>query len=1415
MVVNIVLKEIKNMLKRIAISKEILISLIFIALMFTAIGVNMESTYAYDFDEDSGDLELELDDGDKLENSQNDEALSQTYMLDGGTFNDIQSKINGARNGDVIDLSGNFTPSTAGSTITIDKSITLKSSTSATLNGMGDSQILLIRTGAVGCHVENLKFINGFSNLEGGALRIFAKSVVIDGCEFENNYAYSASGALHTSYAPRTTENITVRNCIFTNNSAGNAAGALGVFGYNFLVDNCTFKSNHVDFYTNCYGGAVQVGMDTDESYGVIRNSKFIDNYAKSQTGTSHGGAGCVRNGTSYVNCVFINNVADHGGALTYHASGSLEDCEFYSNNATLYGGAVSISLEHTTMDLFVNNCTFDGNSAPLGGAMRLSGMNIKVNDSEFNDNVASEYGGAVSIDALNVTISNSHFNNNVANIDGGAVNINGQNTIITDSDFVRNSAIPDANKLDDGLGGAIYVNSKQATIKDNVFQYNTARNGSAVYYESSGENMKLENNLMFQNQAWVYALPIYAHDIYYGETEQLKSIIYGGNNIAKYNNLAVSNSIYNAAPSQNIEIDGETPVLGATDDGTLYQDDREYNMDVLLTVKHENGNVVYNHTLSSSYLGEVSDVLTDLEPGEYYVTSTHYEDTYYKGITNSTSFRVYPKVDSGILKSASQDEFNYGDMVMWTLTIVNNGPNNATNVVVNDVLPNGLIFISSDNGDYNPRTGSLTIDGLAVGQEMTINILTEIRKTGVIVNHATVTCDEYDVDLGNNQDDSTIYVNPASDLEITKSVSNETPNYNDVITWSIVVKNNGPDDATGVEVSDTLPKSLIWKEDNSNGKYDPETGLWDIGELARGASISLNIICQVNATGLTTNYASVTCKEYDYNPANNRDNKSINVKSAVDLSIEKLVNNTYPNYLDLVKWTLIISNNGPDNASDVVIDEIIPNGLTLINHTASKGIYDNGVWAMCCLNKSEVQTLEIVCRVDKTGYFNNVVSISSNEYDYNPSNNRAEKSIDVSSACDLEIIKTVNNENADFGDTIIWMIMVRNNGPDAGTNVVVVDSLSPKFIFKNYSSTKGTYSNGEWQIGSLNVGDVEYLNITGVANTIGDISNYADVSASEYDWNESNNHDSSFVGVESVVDLAIEKLVSNSTPNYGDTITWTLIVTNNGPNDASNVVVYDTLPDGLTLLESSSKNYDGSIWDIGTLNAGDSVQLELICKISATGNFVNYAEVSGDENDPVLSNNRDSAEIYVRPASDLAITKIATKYNYRIGELVNYRIEVVNNGPDLVENIKVDEILDSSLSLRDYKASVGDFDEDAKTWSIDSLGYGEAATLLIKAAAGEEGISENRVSVSGDNYDPDLSNNDDNAIVEVSHNPQNTTKIPTNHETAKNIIKNKYAAKAAQEILKRNVSGNSIFVLLISLIFSMVFLGKGISNRR
>ena len=74
------------------------------------------------------------------------------------------------------------------------------------------------------------------------------------------------------------------------------------------------------------------------------------------------------------------------------------------------------------------------------------------------------------------------------------------------------------------------------------------------------------------------------------------------------------------------------------------------------MTVKHEDGTVVYNETLNSDYLGEVSDNLTNLKPGKYYVTAKHFEDNYYKAITNSTVFNVLPKIDNKILKSINKN---------------------------------------------------------------------------------------------------------------------------------------------------------------------------------------------------------------------------------------------------------------------------------------------------------------------------------------------------------------------------------------------------------------------------------------------------------------------------------------------------------------------------------------------------------------------------------------------------------------------------------------------------------------------------------------------------------------------------------------------------------------------------------------
>ena len=1641
--------------KKLAISKQLLISLVFIALMFTAFGVSTENLYAIEVNETVDEMGVELDIEDKLENSQNYEMLQATKTLNGGTFSDIQKAIDAASSGDTIKLSGTFVAKSKDDLISVNKKLVITSSSSATLDGKKLTNIFAVRSTGEGSKISNLIFQNGYSTNEGGAIRITGKSVTIDNCVFKNNNAKISSGAIHTSYSPKVAENLVIKNCKFTGNSAGAAAGAAGVFGYNFKITNCVFDSNKVEYEKNSYGGAIQVGLDTGLSKGTVSGCNFTNNKAISKSGISHGGAGCLRNGTSYKNCIFKGNSADHGGAITFHASATLDSCKFYNNKATKYGGALSISLEQKTMDLTINKCVFDKNTAPLGGAAKLDGMNIKIQNSNFTSNTATKYGGAVDIDAKNVNILSSNFKDNTANVNGGGIYINGVKTVVSKSIFTGNDAIPDVKKLNDGLGGAIYVNSTQATINDNIFKLNTARNGSAVYYDASGKKLNLSDNEMYQNQAWSYLLPVNAYDIYYGDVETLTSVLYGGNNIAKYNDLSVSNAIYNAAKNSNIVVDGETPVNGATKTGELYQDGREYRMKISLTVTHEDGSVAYDGILLSSYLGKVTKYLNDLKPGVYTVKAKHEEDTYYKSISNTTTFKVIPKVDNQILKvaygnenAAGDDEkFDYKDLVVWTLNITNNGPNNATEVVVNDILPDGLVYVRDDSGGkYDAATGKLIIGNLTVGKSIIVNIITMVNKTGFINNEANVTANEYDYNLTNNKDNASINVNPAIDLSVVKSVNNTNPNYHDLITWTLTVKNNGPDvahdvkvfdklpsslifqsapsaynsltgywnvgtlnvgsvarlnivckvnktgairndvsvsgrekdhdltnnndskiiivnpasdlaieksvnvtnanyndlvkwtltirnngpdDATGVKVydampkgftpvevklpkgnylnglinignlavgekltleilckvsatgnftnianitgneydhdmtnnednasilinpaadlqvtkdvnnsnpnypglitwtitvknngpdlahdvkvKDTIPKSLIWKNDDSHGKYNPQTAIWDIGQLASGSSVSLKIICQINATGNTTNYVSVTGREYDYDLTNNYDNETIHVVKAADVAIEKFVNNTSPNYNDLVKWTVRITNNGPDKATDVFIEEKIPEGLVLVNYTATKGIFADGAWVMCCLNQSEVQTLELVCRVNKTGKITNLVVISANEHDYNPDNNKSNKSIDVPPAVDLELTKEVNDTTPYFGDTVLWTINLKNNGPDRATGVVVSDLLPDSLLYVDYESDKGEFHEGIWNVGSLNVGESAYLKIIAIVDAIGEITNYAEATSNEYDWNMFNNYDSAELEVSPVADLAIEKLVNNTSPNYNSLVKWTLIVTNNGPNDASNVVVYDEIPEGLTLI-SSSGNYRDGIWNIGYLDAGDSVQLDLVCKVTATGEFVNSATVSGDEYDPDLSNNDDDKTIVVPPASDISITKIATKYQYKVGDVVRYAIELVNNGPDRAENIVVDEILEKSLTLKSFKASAGDFDKVTKKWDVGSLEFGESASLEVTATANKKGMAKNTVKAVSDTYDPDLSNNEDFAAVNVT---DDSVKRPESPNISKNIAKNEYSNEISNNILEKNVSGNSILVLLISMIFSAIFVGSDISKKR
>ena len=1650
--------------QKIAISKNFLISMLFVCLIFTTWGLAIDDSYAVDLNETSAEMEIGLDVEDELENSQNeilgvannnkDEILAaKSYTLNGGSFSDIQKVVDQSKAGDKIILKGTFVSKDSNDGIVINKKLNITSSSSAVLNGKNSVGIMWFEKGAAGSTISNLKFING-DRFRGGGIYIEGNNIVVDNCVFQKNHASVGGAGVSSVYNSSLAKNTVVKNCKFVSNTGNLAGGALGLFGKNSKVINCVFNANRVidNVGRDCYGGAIQIGMDEPNCKGYVINCNFTNNYVSSKVGHTHGGAGCIRDGIEYSGCLFRNNSADEGGALTYHASGKVSNCTFISNTASEFGGALSTGIGLIpSMVLNIVDCKFVENEAPLGGAVQLIGSNIGIDNSVFKDNHAFSNGGAINMEAITVTLKNSYLAGNIAESDGGAVFIKGKNTLIVNSSFENNSAIPDDDKYFEGLGGAIYVNSTNTNIENNRFYYNTARNGSAVYYDKHGEKLVLVNNTMYQNQAWVYALPIFARNIYCGDDEIIGAIIHGGNNIAKYNNLALSNAIYNAASYSKIKVDNESPVNGATNDGKLYQDDREYNMEIILTVEKDDGKLIYNKTLNSNYLGEVSDVLTNLQPGKYYVTAKHLEDTYYKAITNRTTFTVSPKIDSRIKKSPSLDSYNFEDMVIWTLNITNAGPNKATSVVVRDVLPEGLIYVRDDSGGkYDVKTGILNIgeldvgevkiiniftivnktgeivnkanitskeydtnltnnfdeasinipptcdveikknvnvsspnykdlvnwsivvrnngpdiahdvvvteilpksliwisntgnydhisgiwnigtlkvneevklniiclvngtgiivndvsvsskefdydlsnnndsevikvspssdlaivklvnvskadfndlvtwkllisnngpddatgvivtdilpegfvyvdsvldkgsysdgvikiDKLAVGEKLTLEIICEVKSTGNFVNVANITGNEYDYDLSNNVDDEPIVINPATDLEVVKTVNVSNPNYGEYVTWSIVVRNNGPDVAHEVVASDVLPKSLIWISDNGNGKYDSKTGTWIIGQLNSNAVVQLDIVSKVNGTGIIQNNVSISGHEFDYDLSNNNDSEIIEVNKTADVSVVKFVDDPNPYYGNLIKWTVIAKNNGPNKATSVNVYDILPDGLIMVDVEASKGFYENGVWFVCCLENGEEETLEIVCEVNKTGNITNVASIEAEEYDPDITNNKGNATIDVPLTVDLEVIKDVSNKNPYFGEMITWFISIKNNGPDIATNVVLYDLLDDGLIFNSYDSTVGEYANNSWIVGQLNVNEIVYLNITCIVDDLGMISNYAVANCSEYDLDISNNNDTEVIDASPVADLAVVKLVNVSSPNYDDLVKWTIIVTNNGPNDATGVLVRESLPKGLTLIRTSDFVYSDGSWYVGDLNVGEEKYLELICRVSATGTFKNIVSIQGNEFDPDVSNNNDDESIYVAPACDLKITKTASKYNYNVGDVITYSIKLTNNGPDKSRNIEVKEMFDNSLTLKSFSVSKGTFDESTKKWEIDALDNGESAELLIKAVAKTKGIVKNVVSVTSETFDHNPKNNDDVEIVNVTENnktPKNDTnethKFNKKHSNDVNVDK-------PLSLLESNVTGNPFLFSVIYALIVLILMGGCYSKKR
>ena len=673
-----------------------------------------------------------------------------------------------------------------------------------------------------------------------------------------------------------------------------------------------------------------------------------------------------------------------------------------------------------------------------------------------------------------------------------------------------------------------------------------------------------------------------------------------------------------------------------------------------------------------------------------------------------SVDINVQPAANLVVSKNVDNPTPTVGQNVTFTVTVINKGPSDATGVIVNDQLPEGLQFVSANPqpGTYDPSTGIWNIGDLAAGSTAEMTITGTVTKTGQITNLASVTGNEHDPDLTNNEGSSTINGVPSADLNLVKSASTLLPNNGDTVTLTLTLRNDGPNDATNVVVNDPLLTDPISNGLEvvsfvaSQGTYS--NGVWNVGDLAHRGVATIQILVKVIKTGLITNIATASANEFDPNTADNTDAVTLDVQPTADLAVVKTGDNSTPAPGSTVNFTITASNLGPDTANNVVVTDVKPPGIASYGSPSfiSQGTFDpaTGIWNVGTLPSGGTATITFPAVVSNpfAGQINNIAVISGKEFDHNPTNNQNLFTMFVNTPpqdlADLSISKTANNPAPLIGDTVTYTINLNNAGPDDAQNVIVNETVNPAQLTFVSSSDPAhfTYDDatgiGTWNVGTLPHDTSTTLTLTFRTQKEGLVTNTVEANSTTPDPHIGDNKASVTINVQPSADVAVQKTVSPNPQNFGQNVTHTITVTNNGPSTATGVTVRDLLPPGTSLIfvsaSPSQGSFDpaGNFWFVGTLLDHQSATLNVVFKVNATGIITNTATKTGqNEFDPDTTNDASTATLQVPPAANITITKIDSPNPVIAGNQLNYTVKITNNGPDSAEGVTLDDVINNT----------------------------------------------------------------------------------------------------------------------------------------